>query len=97
MSSRKNVLLIAAAVLIMALGYGAARKIFTPKDTLELPFTESELNALESQIEELEFDDLEGLTTEGASLVSFSSEDLDKLGEILEDLEFEDLEGLTSP
>ena len=89
--------MLVVAVLILVIGFGAARKRFTPENTVELPFTESDLDALENQIEGLEFDDLEGLTANDASLVDFSSEDLDRLGEILEGLEFEDLEGLTSP
>ncbi len=93
----RNTLLIVAAVLIIAIGFGAAQRRLTPEDTVDVPFTESDLDALESELEGLEFDDLENLTADGASLVGFSSEDLDRLGEILEGLEFEDLEGLTSP
>ena len=97
MHTRKNVILLVAAVLIIAIGYGAARRILVPENIVEVPFTESDLDTLESELEGIEFDDLEGLTANGPSLVGFSSEDLDRLGEILESLEFEDLEGLTSP
>lgn len=97
MLTRKNSIVLVAAALILVIGFGAARQRLTPKDKVEVHFTESDLDTLESQITGLEFEDLEGLTGEGTSLVGFSSEDLDRLGAALESLEFEDLEGLTSP
>jgi hypothetical protein len=65
--------------------------------TPEMPFTEAQLDALGTQIENLEFDDLEGLPPDASTPFSFTAEDLDQLEAAINGLEFENLEGLTTP
>ena len=70
-----------------------------PVEHIDLGFNESDLMDLEGELENLEFEDLEGIYTEGVGeenvTLSFGLDDLEALEDLLEDLEFEDLEGLT--
>ena len=54
---------------------------------------------LEGELENLEFEDLEGLENEGVGednvTLGFGLGDLEVLEDLIEGLEFEDLEGLT--
>lgn len=64
-------------------------------EEINIPFTEQELNKLGNALENLEFDDLEGLTVDDFSIISFKEADLDSLEQALQGLEFEDLGGLS--
>jgi hypothetical protein len=95
-AKKRNSFILLGILLIIVVAIGISRR---PKrkliDELDISFTESELDALGSSIESLEFDDLSGLNESEAMVVKFTEEDLDKLGSALEELEFKDLGGLT--
>lgn len=111
----KKSILTVGLVLIIMLAVGASQR---PKQEInndendseepqkevedEISFTEGDLDSLGKSIEDLEFDDLGGLSLdesadlgENSTNIELSELDLDKLGELLQALEFEDLGGLS--
>jgi hypothetical protein len=113
--SRRNTVIIAGILLAVVIIYGSQQLAKKPEepngdkqtDTGDQPvdvgsLSQEDLDALQNALEELEFDDLGGLSEEDiptddqpSDVGSLSQEDLDKLKEDLEGLEFEDLGGLS--
>jgi hypothetical protein len=88
-------LIVIGLLLILVVFVGAKRQVNEITEEIDVPFTEEELNSLGNALENLEFDDLGGLTGDDFSSLSFDEADLDSLEQALQGLEYEDLGGLT--
>jgi hypothetical protein len=93
----KRTLVILGAVLLLALGLGAAWMRGNVKERPKVSFTEDNLQTLESKLQGLEVEDLGGLTASALPVVQFSAQDLDQLSSKIDTLAFDDLEGLSTP
>ena len=91
--NKKNILIICILLAIIAV-VGIAKKPNNEEvsDEPSFSFTDEDLEKLDIQISELEFEDLEGLNA--SETLDFSINDLNNLEDSLESLSFEDLEGL---
>ena len=96
MPNKKTYALIVAAFVILVICISVTMKRSTPSNKIDVSFTEKELDDLGHKINNLEFDDIQGLNPDNSTTISFSLTDLDQLGNSIESLEFEDLEGLSS-
>ncbi len=65
----RNTVLISVAILLILVGVGVARRNNKAADTLEIGLSEEDLNDLETQLSELEFDDLEGISFNNSSKI----------------------------
>jgi hypothetical protein len=99
MPSNPNVkkVIIAVALIILVIAASSWMRSEdkpSPDEGLEVSFSEEDIDKLGVALENLEFEDLEGLTEDDTSIIGFSEEDLNNLEEALKGLEFEDLAGL---
>jgi len=90
--SRRNGAILLALLVILVVSVGAYRKQQGDLG-LDIGVSEAELDELGDSIEELAFDDLEGVSERNG--LGISEDDLDSLEEALNNLDFEDLEGLS--
>lgn len=88
-------IVVIGAVIALGLLLGVVWVRNAARERVKLSFTESSLGSLESKLEILNVEDLEGLSGVGSTY--FTSQDIDQLAMNLESLEFEDLEGISSP
>ncbi|MBS7619163.1 hypothetical protein KEJ21_00740 [Candidatus Bathyarchaeota archaeon] len=94
MQKRQKIIAIGVVIVfILALGGVFLRN--ATKEKPKVSFTKDSLSSLESKLESLSIEELEGLS-EGSSL-NVSSQNLEQLSLNIEGLEFDDLEGLSSP
>jgi hypothetical protein len=90
--SKRNSVIVIGLLVILAVTIGASRKKqVTP--SLEIEVSEDDLNVLSDSLEDLEFDDLEGLSDEEYFVITESN--FDSLEDELNNLYFEDLGGLS--
>jgi hypothetical protein len=90
--SKRNGVIALGLLVLIAVSIGAyRRKQVAPG--LELGVSEDDLDVLGDSLEDLEFDDLEGISEEED--LGINEDDLDSLEDALNNLDFEDLEGLT--
>ena len=90
--SKRNSVIVIGLLVILAVAIGASRKKqVTPN--LDVEVSEDDLDVLGDSLEDLEFDDLEGLTDE--EYLGITESDFDSLEDALKNLDFEDLEGLS--
>ena len=87
---RLIILLVVVLGVLVVAGLGRKGSVELVDD---VSFSESDLDTLGEELDELSFDDLEGLSN--GTGVGFSEFDLDVLGEALDQMSFEDLGGLT--
>ena len=90
--SKRNSVIVLGVLILITVSIGALRKKQVDP-SLELGVSEDDLEVLGDSLEELEFDDLEGIS--GEEELGIDEDDLDSLEDALNNLDFEDLEGLT--
>ena len=90
--SKRNSVIVIGLLVILAVAIGASRKKQVTLN-LDVEVSEDDLDVLGDSLEDLEFDDLEGLTDE--EYLGITESDFDSLEDALKNLDFEDLEGLS--
>ncbi|MBN1683287.1 hypothetical protein JW865_07025 [Candidatus Bathyarchaeota archaeon] len=91
MVSKRSLMI--SAVLIVIVSIVVMQYMSKPK--IGLSFTESTLDSLGAKLENLSYEDLEGVTSVEAPPYQEISYDIEELGEKIELLSFGDLEGLS--
>ena len=95
--SRRNTALLIAVEIVLFIAGAIGRRNSQPEEPIDLGFDETDLTGLEDGLENLEFDDLEGIEMDDSEnlTLGFNLDDLEGLKDLLEGLKFEDLEGLS--